>query len=83
MWMIVVAGWMYVVVLMAGATWMESPLGALGILVFYGIVPSGLIAYIWTAKERRFRREQRERQAAALEQPEVSQASGSDSSEHR
>lgn len=77
MWMIVVAGWMYVVVLMAGATWIESPLSAVGILVFYGILPSGLIAYIWTAKERRFRREQRERETASY--PQKANANGPES----
>ncbi len=65
MWIVAVA-WMYVVVMMAVAQAMApdgSVWGAIGILVFYGLLPVSLVMYVlFTPHRRRARREQEARE---------------------
>lgn len=63
---IVAIGWMYVTVLMAASQ--PTVLAAIGTLLFYGLLPTGILIYIMTAPLRSRRRKAREaEQEAAAE----------------
>jgi hypothetical protein len=55
---IVAIGWMYVTVLMAASQ--PTVLAAIGTLLFYGLLPTGILVYIMTAPLRSRRRKARE-----------------------
>jgi hypothetical protein len=63
---IVAVGWLYVTVLMAASQ--PTVLAAIGTLIFYGLLPTGILMYIMTAPMRSRRRKAREAEedAAAL-----------------
>ena len=67
---IVAIGWMYVTVLMAASQ--PTVLAAIGTLLFYGLLPTGILMYIMMAPIRARRRKARdadeaERAAAAVD----------------
>ena len=67
---IVAIGWMYVTVLMAASQ--PTLLAAIGTLLFYGLLPTGILMYIMMAPIRARRRKAREadeaeRAAAAVD----------------
>ena len=55
---IVAIGWLYVTVLMAASQ--PSVLAAIGTLLFYGLLPTGILMYIMLAPLRRRRRQAQE-----------------------
>lgn len=55
---IVAIGWMYVTVLMAASQ--PTVLSAIATLLFYGLLPTGILMYIMTAPLRSRRRKARE-----------------------
>lgn len=55
---IVAIGWMYVTVLMAASQ--PTVLAAIGTLLFYGLLPTGILMYIMMAPIRARRRKARE-----------------------
>ena len=60
---IVAIGWLYVTVLMAASQ--PSVLAAIGTLLFYGLLPTGILMYIMLAPLRRRRRQAQEAAADA------------------
>ncbi|QEI06181.1 hypothetical protein FXN63_10290 [Pigmentiphaga aceris] len=60
---IVAIGWLYVTVLMAASQ--PTVLAAIATLLFYGLLPTGILMYIMTAPLRRRRRIAREAAADA------------------
>ncbi|MDX3905301.1 MAG: hypothetical protein QHC78_06385 [Pigmentiphaga sp.] len=61
---IVAIGWLYVTILMSLSQ--PTVLAGIGTLVFYGLLPVGILLYVLTAGARRRRREREAgRQAAA------------------
>lgn len=60
---IVAIGWLYVTVLMAASQ--PTVLAAIGTLLFYGLLPTGVLMYIMLAPLRRRRRQAQEAAADA------------------
>lgn len=60
---IVAIGWLYVTVLMAASQ--PTVLAAIGTLLFYGLLPTGILMYIMLAPLRRRRRQAQEAAADA------------------
>jgi type VI protein secretion system component VasK len=78
---IVAIGWMYVTVLMAASQ--PTVLAAIGTLLFYGLLPTGILMYIMTAPIRSRRRQAREadeaeRNAAAETAQAIAKAQAQD-----
>jgi type VI protein secretion system component VasK len=79
---IVAIGWMYVTVLMAASQ--PTVLAAIGTLLFYGLLPTGILMYIMTAPIRSRRRQaheadEAERAAAAETAEAIAKARAQDS----
>ncbi|VCU70297.1 hypothetical protein PIGHUM_02366 [Pigmentiphaga humi] len=62
--MLIAIGWLYVTLLMALAQ--PTVLAGVATLVFYGLLPAGILLYIFTAPARK--RARREREAAQREE---------------
>jgi hypothetical protein len=79
MWIVAVA-WTYVVLMMALAEATApqgSVLGAVSILLFYGVLPLGVLLYIMATPARKRARRRAEEAAASAAQPDGrSQAAG-------
>ena len=69
---IVAIGWLYVTVLMAASQ--PSVLAAIGTLLFYGLLPTGILMYIMLAPLRRRRRQAQEAAADAAAREAGAQA---------
>jgi len=75
---IVAIGWLYVTVLMAASQ--PSVLAAIGTLLFYGLLPTGILMYIMLAPLRRRRRQAQEAAAEAAAREAGAQALARESS---
>lgn len=75
---IVAIGWLYVTVLMAASQ--PTVLAAIGTLLFYGLLPTGILMYIMLAPLRRRRRQAQEAAADAAAREAGAQAQAREAS---
>lgn len=75
---IVAIGWLYVTVLMAASQ--ATVLAAIGTLLFYGLLPTGILMYIMLAPLRRRHRQAQEAAADAAAREAGAQALARESS---